>query len=351
MALFILAILIKIFSLNSFWVEKYYSQGLYPSISRLLRWLFGWIPLSLGDLLYAAAFLFFVWKAWKLIRLLAQRQLKTYLSRILFRKYLKLVLWIYLLFNVLWGLNYDRRGIAGQLGLKVEAYSNTELLSLLDVLEGRLGYYASQVDTARRLRYNDKSYLFGQGVNDYEHIWWTYPFLDYRNPSIKSSLFGNSGKYFGYQGYYNPFTAEAQMKLSIPVFIKPFVLNHEIAHQLGYARENEASFVSYLTGRRSRSIEVRYSIYYEMFFQALGQLRGEPEAALKIMSGIPRRVWIDRSNEMRYYRDTENAIAPLMTEAYDKYLKLNNQPKGNATYNEVIAWLIAFMKQYGADAI
>ena len=96
MILLLLAVLIKLFSLNADWVERYYTYGIYPVISRILRVSLGWIPFSMGDLLYIAAFIFLVFKAWKLIRLLARRQVKEYLSWILFRKYLKLVLWIYI---------------------------------------------------------------------------------------------------------------------------------------------------------------------------------------------------------------------------------------------------------------
>ena len=123
MILLLLAVLIKLFSLNADWVERYYTYGIYPVISRILRVSLGWIPFSMGDLLYIAAFIFLVFKAWKLIRLLARRQVKEYLSWILFRKYLKLVLWIYIVFNLFWGLNYDRLGISHQLGLQVGLYS------------------------------------------------------------------------------------------------------------------------------------------------------------------------------------------------------------------------------------
>ena len=103
--LLLLAIAIKLFSLNEAWVERYYTYGLYPYFSRLLRTLFGWIPFSIGDLAYITAFILLVLKIWKLVRLLARRQVKEYLSWILFRKYIKLVLWIYIVFNTFWGLN------------------------------------------------------------------------------------------------------------------------------------------------------------------------------------------------------------------------------------------------------
>ena len=68
-----LALAIKIFSLNEAWVETYYTYGFYPFFSKLLRILFGWIPFSIGDLVYIGAFVFLVVKAWKFIRLLAKK--------------------------------------------------------------------------------------------------------------------------------------------------------------------------------------------------------------------------------------------------------------------------------------
>src|SRR5215213_6663185 len=96
LALIGFATLLKIFSLNEAWVERYYTYGFYPVFSRLLRTLLGWLPFSAGDILYILAFIFLVAKVWKLLRVLAGRKIAEYLSWILFRKYLRLVLWIYI---------------------------------------------------------------------------------------------------------------------------------------------------------------------------------------------------------------------------------------------------------------
>ena len=59
--LIIQMLFIVLISRHPEWVEKYYSNGLYPFISRLLRKLLGWIPISVGDLLYLL-FVFIVLK-------------------------------------------------------------------------------------------------------------------------------------------------------------------------------------------------------------------------------------------------------------------------------------------------
>src|SRR5476649_1107223 len=56
--------IIKVFASNSFWVEKYFATGFFPVFSNLLRLITGWIPFSLGDVLY---FFAGVWLLYKVI--------------------------------------------------------------------------------------------------------------------------------------------------------------------------------------------------------------------------------------------------------------------------------------------
>jgi Protein of unknown function (DUF3810) len=347
-----LAVLIRVFSLRSDWVERFYTGGFYPYFSEFLRFLFGWIPFSLGDLLYLAAFIFLIAKTWKLLRLLAKRQVKEYLSWILFRKYLRLVLWIYLVFNIFWGLNYNRQGIAYQLGLHVQPYDSTALYQLTTVLEQRLNDCAAHVDTTRRLALNKNENLFEEGIGAYGVVRHQYPFLYYRIPSIKPSIYSSIGHYFGFTGYYNPFTGEAQLKTLIPVFTKPFIVCHEMAHQLGYARENEANFVGFLAARTSHNLDVRYSAYYDMFTYALGELiYFNLPRAKEIRDHLHPLVKEDFRAYRAYIIRTQNGMEPIISSLYDRYLRLNNQPKGTQTYNEVVLWLIAYMKKYGEGGI
>lgn len=347
------AVFIRLFALREDWVERYYTFGLYPVLSTTLRALLGWIPFSVGDLLYIAAFVWLVFKVWKLVKLLKNRQARGYLSWMLFRKYIKLTLLVYIVFSLFWGLNYFRQGIETQLGLELKPYSVNDLFTLTTVLQQRLNHYAEGIDSLRRLRYNNNGFLFSKGIVTYQNIKNEYPYLDYSRSSIKSSLFTPVGHWFGFTGYYNPFSAEAQLKTSIPVFLKPFVVTHEIAHQLGYAKENEASFVAYLACKNTADINFLYSVYFEMYRDALFECRLTPNKELTetISNNVHPRVKWDIRDLRLYLLKNQNFIEPFMTGAYDRYLKLNNQPKGRATYNEVIAYLIAYMKKFGKESI
>jgi hypothetical protein len=352
LSLLILTSVIKAFSLNPAWVERYYTFGFYPPVSMLLRTFFRWIPFSVGDILYFATFGWLLWKTGKFAHLVVKKRLKQYLSWAVFLKYLKLVLAIYIVFNLFWGLNYDRQGIASQFGLKVGQYTPGDLYELTAALQQRLNVYASRVDSVKRLALNNDKTLFTQGVAAYENAAGRYPFLAYMHPSIKPSLLTFAGRYFGFTGYYNPFTAEAQIKTDVPVFTKPFILCHEIGHQVGYAKENEANFSSYLTGRVSDNVEFRYSVYYDMYAYAMRDLFVyNPLCFVELKKSEHPQVKQDIKTYRAYILKSRNAVEPVMSVAYDRYLRMNNQPHGTESYNEVVGWLIAYMKKYGKDAL
>ena len=132
--LLVIALAIRLYSFNAQRVEDSYSNGIYPYISGFLRHIFGWLPFSFGDILYGAIFLFILWKIIKSIRALFMKKASW---RSFGRGCLKLVTVLvitYVLFNTLWGINYNRKGIASQLELKMEKYSLDDLKNINDLL-------------------------------------------------------------------------------------------------------------------------------------------------------------------------------------------------------------------------
>lgn len=351
--LLLAAVAIRLLAINESWVERHYSMGFYPLIAINLRTLFGWVPFSIGDLIYLLFFVWVVRKTWKLVRLLRRGKARDSLSWVLFRKYLKLSLLTYIVFSLFWGLNYYRQGIAAQLDLQMQTYSVEDLFDLTLALQRRLNQHAESVDSLQRLRNSENSVVFQRGVQAYQQAAALYPFLNFRRPSIKASLFTPIGHLIGFTGYYNPFSGEAQLKTTIPVFLKPFVVTHEIAHQQGYARENEASFVAYLACKASADPYFLYSVYFELYRDAIYECRLTPNQELTetIRKNLHPRVRSDVRELQLYLLRNQNFVEPFMSGVYDRYLKLNNQPKGKATYNEVIAYLVAYMKKFGKESI
>src|SRR5450755_3097971 len=74
----VLAIVIRIVASFPAVIEKYYSAGLYPVIAALQRFLFGWIPFSVGDLLYAIAAICLLVKGYRFFKTIFQKKADTF---------------------------------------------------------------------------------------------------------------------------------------------------------------------------------------------------------------------------------------------------------------------------------
>jgi len=351
-ALIVGTILIKWISWYPGWVENNYSNGIYPIVSRAQRVLFGWLPFSVGDLFYAALLILIGYKTFRFFQTLIRRKLTRRYFVAGLQQGIFFLLFLYVFFNLLWGLNYDRRGIAYQLGLDVKPYNLQDLDTLARVLQQKVNYYAERVTEAERDSFNRKKVLFRSAGEGYLRAAEQYPFLRYSPKSLKPSFFSYLGNYLGFQGYYNPFSGEGQVNTTVPRFIEPFIASHEIAHQVGYAKENEANFVGFLACRLHPANAFRYSIYFDMYNYAVGEIaRRDSALARSFQQGLHPQVIADTRELREFLRRHKNPVEQAVMWFYGQYLKANNQPAGKRTYNEVVSWLIAYYKKFGIEAI
>lgn len=348
----ILTILIKWMSWYPDWVERNYSLGIYPVIARVQRFLFGWIPFSIGDIFYAFLVLVIIIKTFQLIKIVVKRRLTRQYFIAGLQQIIFFFLFVYVFFNLLWGLNYNRKGIASQLGLEVKQYTLADLDTLTNVIQSRVNQYAAFVTEAQRDSFNKKKILFASAIEAYKHVAMQYPFLTYTPHSIKPSLYSYLGNYLGFQGYYDPFSGEGQVNTTIPRYLEPFVTTHEMAHQLGYGKENEANFVGFLACRSYPSNVFRYSLYFDMYNYAVGEVyRRDTVLAKNFQEKLHPQVLKDIKEFRDFYRKYKNPIEPIIMWGYGNFLKANNQPAGKRSYNEVVAWLIAYYKKFGVEAL
>ena len=345
-SIFVIIILIKISSFYPIWIETHYSNTIYPYISSFFRFLFGWIPFSLGDFVYGAFSVYLLWILFRIIRAIYNRRVVLINYRKLFVKGFYICSVIYIFFNLAWGLNYNRLSISSQLQLKTSKHTVEDLRVITGELITKVN--ATRLALGHEIKYPSNANIFDGAGDAYKNVAGTFPFLQYAPKSIKTSLYGKMGNFFGFLGYYNPFTGEAQVNTAQPKFLIPYVSTHEIAHQLGYAREGEANFVGYLAAVNSHDTLFKYSVYFDLFNYANRELYFRDSAyARNNLEKLDTLVKKDRAELKKYLRQSDNYVEPIIKMFYDQYLRANQQDKGIKSYNEVIGVLIAYYKKYG----
>jgi hypothetical protein len=344
--LLLIIVIIKLSSLQPHWIEHEYSTRIYPYISRFFRIVFGWIPFSIGDLVYAAIAIYIIIKVGKLIRVGIRRKVnrESFIRGML--KFFYISAAVYICFNLFWGLNYNRLGIAYQLQLKTEKHTVEDLKIINQVLVEKVNASRRNLDSI--IIYPRWREIFKRSENAFNAAEKAYPFLHYETRSVKRSMYGRLGNYLGYLGYYNPLTGESQLNLTQPRFLIPFVTCHEMAHQIGYASESEANFVGYLASVHSPDTLFHYSAYFDLMTYALYELRRRDSvSARESYSQLDTLVKIDFLELRAFHKKYASQVEPIVKLFYDQYLRANQQDKGIGSYNEVIGWLIAYYKKYG----
>lgn len=342
-----IALSIHLYSADPGRVESNYSAAIYPPFAAFLRQMFGWLPFSFGDLLYGS---FGVWILWKLISSIRALYKKKVTIQGVARGFLKaliILLSLYVSFNLFWGINYNRKGIAAQLNMQMGKYSISELKDLNALLVEKVNSARQSLINSNQKRPSSNE-LFKQVQEAYAVAGKSYPFLQYHTVSLKPSLWGWLGNYTGFTGYYNPFTGEAQVNTMVPFFLQPYISCHEVAHQLGYAKEMEANFVGYLAAAASVDTLLHYSVYLDLFLYSNRNLfiTDSLEARAYAKQLLPA-VIKDIKEWKDFQRRHRNPIEPVIRWAYGKYLENNEQPQGVLSYDEVTSFMVAYYKKFG----
>jgi hypothetical protein len=330
-----LAILIYLFGFYPNSVQKYYSTGFYPYISSALRFVSSIFPFAIGDIIYALLIGFVLYK---IVRFYRQRKSLKRADRILVPlQILNFFLILYIIFKIVWGLNYSRPSVSEELGIGNEKYSVKELVVLGD-------YFIKKTNDLKLKQSKIPAYtineLESKSAAAYAFMAQKNQLFRYQNPCLKSVLNSWMISKIGIEGYYAPLSGEANMNMNLPDFVKPYVSCHEIGHQLSIAYEDEANLLGYLTASNSPDVNYQYSANYEMLRYILFEIRMKSPDDYKLLYlKLLPQVLADFKTEKEFWRKYNGDMFGYMDAAFDSFLKLNNQKKGIDSYQDIVIWL------------
>lgn len=333
--LFGLSVLVYLIGFNSNWVEHFYAQGLYKFTSVIQRFISSLVPFALGDFLYLLLILFVLRSAYLFYKKLRQKRLNKTDRVLIPLQVTNFFLILYLVFKILWGLNYSRQPIAKQLNISDEKYTTKELVVL-----GQ--YFINRLNSLQHIKKENYSIqqLQQKAKAGYDKMQQKNVFFTYQVAVVKPVLNSWIVTKIGIEGYYSPLSGEANVNMRLPRTSLPFVTCHEIAHQLGVAREDEANLVGYMVASNSDDPFFQYSAAYEVFKNIFFEIKVKsPEDYEKLYKVINPVTINDLKADRAFWQKYNSNMFAYMDVAFDRFLKLNNQAKGTDSYQDIVLWL------------
>lgn len=317
--IFALAIVLAVAPLPDVFIERWYSTGLFPAVQRRVTPASNLVPFAIFDALWVGAVAATVVMVRRRVRESGWGRggLRSAVA------VLRASAIVYLLFLVMWGLNYRRVPVIERVVFDPDRVTAEGSMALGDwaVNELNARYAESHaspmsIDALHRA-FEEAHHALGGGT------------IAFGRP--KQTLLGWYFHKAAIAGMTDPFLLETMVAPDLIDAERPFVIAHEWAHLAGYADESEANFIAYLACRRGDA-----AARYSAALMTLGY--AAPRRALRDALDIGPRIDL-YAIRMRYAR-TSGALRFAAREGYDKYLKANRVEKGVESYDAVVQLIL-----------
>ncbi len=337
---------------NSPVIEKYYSNGFYKVLAQVISTITGIFPFSTAEFALLALVLlvpvFLIITAKKII---AEKGAKSRLM-VLLAALLNVAAAFsvaYFVLVTMWTMNYNRLPFADIAGLKTEKATVSDLAEVCEYLAQQANMLREQVtEDENGLMTVEGGYtsVFSRAVKGYEAASSDFPELKGSYGRPKPVILSRLMSYTGIEGVYCPFTAEANVNINIPLSSLPATTCHEMAHQRGFAREDEANFIAYLTCSLHPDPDFQYSGTLLALIHSMNALyRHNRSEYGRIVKQYSPGVLRDLRNEILYWEQYEGPVEEISNKVNDAYLKANKQQEGVHSYGRMVDLLIASYKK------
>ena len=180
----------------------------------------------------------------------------------------------------------------------------------------------------------------------YSHFCSQHDFISHSPGQVKPVLLSEGMSYMHITGIYTFFTGEANINVNFPDYTIPYTAAHEMAHQRGISKEDEANFIAYLVCISSDDPYVRYSGYLNMYEYVVQALAVSDQAKFSEtyvkLEGDVRAELMAYSQFFESYR---HSIASQVSGAVnDTFLQIQGT-EGTQSYGMVVDLAVAYHKQ------
>jgi hypothetical protein len=251
---------------------------------------------------------------------------------------------IFVCFQLLWGLNYERESLVAKLDYDEQRLTGDAMRQLRRMSIEQLNAESADAHYGRPINEEVwRDHLHSSFDETVKQLGNSYGIAA---ATPKTSLLNFYLTAAGIEGFINPFGHEVILDSEVFPFEKPFLLAHEWAHLAGFADESEASFVGLLACLRSDVAALRYSALLALYQYTPRIIPATPEETKVAMSlDPPPRLVPEVVADLKAISERDNrhrnaAVSQVQWAVYDRFLKANRVRAGVGSYSRFVRLLL-----------
>ena len=179
----------------------------------------------------------------------------------------------------------------------------------------------------------------------YERFCADFTFMKTFKSRVKPVVLSELMSYTHITGVYTFFTGEANINVAFPDYTIPYTAAHELAHQRGIAREDEANMIAFLVCTYSDDPYIRYSGYMNMYEHVASALRkADRDMYNNSFSHLNSKMLGELRAYSNFFKKYQKSVAATVSnKVNDTYLK-SQGTVGSASYGMVVDLTVAYLK-------
>lgn len=251
---------------------------------------------------------------------------------------------VYAGFCLLWGVYYYGDDFAAQSGLKSEPVSVQELQTVTAYFASLCNDYAEAVARDESgCCATDRAAVLAKSPEVYAETARRYPCLAAPAVRAKGVFFSRVMSYTDFTGFFFPFTAEANVNLDFPPALFAATVAHELAHQRGVAKEQEANFCAVLSSLDYGDPDYCYSACLLAYTHLGNALHDADNKAWRaIYDTLSEPVLRDFAASRAYWQQFETPVQSVSNVVYENFLYSYDQNLGLRSYGACVDLLVNF---------
>ena len=329
------------------------SERLVRPVHRALAVLNDHLPFSVAELLIGlaviAVLVYIIYTIIKLIR--CGGRLKRLYAAVI--NLLAAGLAVYAGFCMLWGVYYYGDDFMTRSGLKNDNISVEQLETVTEYFVALVNEYSSQVPRDADGNYvADRDAILRRSNEVYANVEETLPCLSGPAVRAKGVYFSRVMSYTDFTGFFFPFTAEANVNTDFPPALFASTVAHELAHQRGVAKEQEANFAAVLASLEYGDAEYCYSacmLAYTHLGNAL--YSADYDAWKSIYLTLNEDVRRDFAANREYWAQFVTPVQKVSNTVYEGFLHSYDQTMGLKSYGACVDLLVNYYYEQASVAL
>lgn len=248
-------------------------------------------------------------------------------------------------FCLLWGVNYWTDGFQDKSGIYAQPVALEDLRAVTEYFADRVAETAGDVEREEHgLFAVPREEILASSVHAYDGLTEAFPFLAFDDPGVKPMAFSRLMSALDFTGFYSSFTGESNVNVDSPACMLPSTVSHELAHQRGFASEQECNFLAVLASTTCPDPAYQYSgwlIGYVYLGNAL--YSQDPEGYWAIREKLPEEAQLDLAYNNAYWAQFQDtAVQKASNKVYDGILKSYGDERGIQSYGTVVDLLVVY---------